>query len=374
MIKFLHCADVHLDSPLSCLNHAVGERLRDSLKQTFLDMLTFAKEENLSMVLIAGDLFDTGYIRESTVKDVKAAMGALSCPVIISPGNHDPYHKTGAYTALAELENVYLFTSREMQRFDFDDIGISVSGYAFTEDRLDTCPLSEDYELSEQNINVLCAHADMLSPVSKYAPLRPAHLSESGFSYAALGHVHKAPPAETFGRTLAAYCGFAQGRSYDEPGYGGAMIVSITEDGRATAEKRLFSRTQYLTIKMDISGAEDGADVLKAMQKAIESGGYGEETSLRVVLGGVVSPDCEIRKDRLVAAFPSLAQLEVRDDTIPVYNLSYLENDLTIKGEFYRALKDKLFSNDDYERKVAAKALKIGLCALDGRPCDKEEL
>ena len=54
MIKFLHCADVHLDSPLSCLSHAVGERLRDALKQTFLDMLTFAKEENLSMVLIAG--------------------------------------------------------------------------------------------------------------------------------------------------------------------------------------------------------------------------------------------------------------------------------------------------------------------------------
>ena len=81
---------------------------------------------------------------------------------------------------------------------------------------------------------------------------------------------------------------------------------------------------------------------------------------------GDVSPSAEVQAEAIKAAFPTLFLVEVKDETVPLFDCDYLESDLTIKGAFFRELLPKLRSQDEYERAVAAKALRYGLAALSG--------
>ena len=67
-------------------------------------------------------------------------------------------------------ENVYIFSSPELDCFRFDDIGVNVYGYAFTESHMDKCPFSDPPALDKDKINLLCAHGDLLDTDSRYCP------------------------------------------------------------------------------------------------------------------------------------------------------------------------------------------------------------
>ena len=89
MIKIFHCGDIHLDAPFSGISPAEGRERRNSLCARFLDMLDFAKKSRADIVLISGDLFDSGYVRAETEAKLIEAFSALDCPIVIAPGNHD---------------------------------------------------------------------------------------------------------------------------------------------------------------------------------------------------------------------------------------------------------------------------------------------
>ena len=69
----------------------------------------------------------------------------------------------------------------------------------------------------------------------------------------------------------------------------------------------------------------------------------------------------------LSASDLGLALLQIEDNTLPIFAAEYLENDISLRGALYRQLLPKMRSDDENERKVAAEALRIGLCALEGK-------
>lgn len=370
MKKILHTGDVHLDSPFASLGYEGGVKARAELLGTFRKMMEYAHDKCADAVLISGDLFDCTYVSADTADGVVDALACAGCPVVIAPGNHDPYTASSFYCSGRLPDNVYVFSEEKMQTFDFDDIGISVSGYAFTSDRLEHNPVC-DFEIPESaqnNIRILCAHAELNKPLSKYAPLTTGNIARCGFSYAALGHIHNAPQGIRAGSCLVSYCGFPSGRSFDENGFGGAMWVSIDDDGTACAEKIVFSEHRYLTCKCDISGAENNAQISDEIKKLISDNALGGETYLRVMLCGTVglstSPNCvALAKD----CRSTLAGLRVEDSTFVIPDAESLEKDFTVRGELYRVLLPKLSGDDPDERRQAAQALRIGLFALDDR-------
>ena len=369
MIRILHCGDLHLDSPFSSLTHEQSEARRKELRETFTYMMNYARSENVDLVLIAGDLFDSDFVFRDTLSLLDARFSALTCPVVISPGNHDPYTPDSLYAGGKLPDNVHVFTEETPARFDFPAIGVSVSGYAFTSDRYERNPLDAPMPLHPTHINILLGHADITSPISKYAPIPLRSLEKSGFAYAALGHVHNPTKAIRIGKTTAAYCGVAEGRSFDEPGFGGARLVSIerTDHGISVSTKRLiFSHRRYMTEQVEVDGAERDEDVAGKIAERIALQGYGKETALRIVLRGSVAlhytPNAAALTERCRG---ELYLLEVRDMTSPVFDAAYLREDQTIRGELYRALEPQLNSADERQRKVASLALQYGLNALD---------
>ena len=367
-IKIFHTGDFHLDSPFSGYNVKESDTRREGLREAFSSALAKAADDGCDIILIAGDLFDCGYVTAETVKRAFSDIEKCSLPVILTPGNHDPYREGGIFDRADKPKNLFVFTSPMLSRLDLDSLPVSIHGYAFTSDRIDEPPVTTDkIDLHPTNINLLLAHADIYSPISKYAPLSTRTLEASGFAYAALGHVHKAEEPMVCGATTVSYCGFPEGRGFDELGFGGAMEVTIDlSPGSVSTERVILSGRRYMIETVDVTGAETASDVAAAIERTVKEKKFGGETSLRAVLVGAVSPDLpsDIRLD---AAELGLSILEIENSTSPIYDGSALENDVSLRGALYRRLLPALSSDDKQERAVASEALRLGLAALDGK-------
>lgn len=366
MIRFLHCADLHLDSPFSGLGAVESEARREEQRELFRALICLAKNRRSDFVLIAGDLFDSGFTTASTIKFVSDMLGTLDCPVIISPGNHDPYTDGGPYAGNLP-ENVKIFTSEKLSSFYFAKNNVCIHGYAFTSERHEESPLAEGVSLDPTKINLLCAHTELDVPLSPYAPIDKKQLAASGFDYAALGHVHNAPSPETLGKTLTAYSGCLEGRSFDELDFG--SVIEVTIDGnKITSEKLRIAKRRYMVETIDITGVEKDGEVIDRIRQRIAVKNYKEETALRVMLTGALSPEYTPSIRFITDEIDGLYHLEIKDNTIPVLDYAELERDMSIRGEYYRELVAKMHTMNAEDRKVAAEALRIGLCALSGKP------
>lgn len=369
MLKLLHCGDIHLDSPFSLLDREESLRRRDELRRTFLEMLAFARTEGVAVVLIAGDLFDHGFATAETLNLLCEAFCAMEdIRFVIAPGNHDAAVAGSAYLGGKFPENVTIFTSETLDYVDYDDLGLRVWGYGFTSERLERSPLAGQNLTVPGKTAVLCAHADLGAPLSKYAPLSGADLAASGLCYAALGHVHNPGEPQTFGSTLAAYSGCLVGRSYDECGFGGAVLVGI-EDGRVAEWRRVpLAHRQYLVEQLTVDGAASDADVIAALTTKITAVGWGDETALRVQLTGAVEPAYAPNLNAIAdTCRAGLWQLELQDHTLPVWGSDYLERDPSIRGALYRTLLPQMQTGTPDERSRAVAALRLGLAALEGK-------
>lgn len=363
MVKILHTADLHLDSPNSGLGLAAADWVRNEQRRVFSKMMDYAAKGDVDLVLISGDLFDGKYISNETKNLVKSTFAALPCPVVIAPGNHDPYNAVSLYHTGEMPQNVYVFSSEEMQIFDLDEIGVSVCGYAFMTDRLESSPISSFVPRRTAYPLVLCTHADLGATFSKYAPVSVSDIERCNFAYAALGHIHNEP--EGLPENIK-YCGFPTGRSFDELGDGGAYLVTLDGE-KISTERIVFSEHRFMRDRLDVSEAQTSADIEKLIRAYVQTKGYGGETSLCLELCGTLPLSLAPDLERLAKADTPLRQLKLKDATTALPDTKYLEEDLTLRGELYRTLLPKLNSPDADERKSATLALRLGLCAIDGQ-------
>lgn len=366
MLKILHTGDLHLDSPLSTLDFTIAQKLREEEKRSFERMMQYAIQNDVDLILIAGDLFDGKYVTSATKELVIKLFRDFAKPIVISPGNHDPYSLVPLYRSSELPENVHVFSSEKLSRFDFDELETSVFGYAFVTNSLEHSPLAEyDMSLGKNPVRLLCAHADVGSPLSKYAPVTVFDIERFDFSYAALGHIHK-PPEIKSGKTPISYSGFLFGRSFDEVGEGGAYLVTV--DQEKTESRRIsFSDYAFLREELDVSGAVDNFEIAQKISDFITERSFGKNIFLRLTLVGGIEMGLNVNTKALEKNSGELALLEIKDNTSFVLGCDFLRHDLSVKGEIYRILLPKLESDDPEERKLAAKALEVAICALDGQ-------
>ncbi len=364
IMKILHTGDLHLDSPFAGLDISRAERRRREMREVFSRMMRFAKESAVDMVVIAGDLFDSAFVTRETVMLLCREFSALSCPVVISPGNHDPYTAGSVWEKTAFPENVHIFKDSSLQRFSFDSLGCDVYGYAFTSAYETECRLGGRV-IDPDRINILLCHGDVTSPISKYAPLPPAAIRAFGADYAALGHIHNTQATEAPLKGLGAYCGCPEGRDFGECGEKGALMIDIGKDVTAVDFVR-FSKRVYESHNLNVDGAEDMSSVSAAIDSFVKGCGFGEEHLLRINLIGSVSPSLVISTEALSENTRGLFYLEIEDSTSPTWNAALLAGDRGIRGELYRTLLPDLEGEDSEKRKTAALALRYGLAALSG--------
>ncbi|MBO5415253.1 MAG: DNA repair exonuclease [Clostridia bacterium] len=367
MIKIFHTGDLHLDSAFHRFSYSERKAARERQRAVFAKMMRYVADNGFDMVLICGDLFDTKNVTPETEECVIKALSSLDCPVVISPGNHDPYSGISLYSDGRLPENVCVFNSPEMQVVEFDELGVQVCGYAFMSDSYRACPLEGFETPSFDGISLLCAHTALDAPMSLYAPILGSDIEKCGFTYAALGHIHKLSEPLTLGKCTVAYCGFPDSRGFDEEGVGGALAVTIDGD-KVSVEKIPFGETRYISDTLDISPSANNTALVGQIEEYVASRDFGENTALRLTLVGETdfsfSPDMTMVRNLLSQKF---MYAEAEDKTLPRIDTAALESDYTLRGEVYRILRPRLESSDIEQRRIAAGALRTALLAIDGR-------
>lgn len=369
-MKILHTGDLHLDSAFHSLSERQAEIRKNELRAAFTSMMTYARMNDISLALFAGDVFDSAYATRETLSLLAAEFARFDRPVVIATGNHDP--SGTLWNGVDFPDNVTILGKPEMRRVVFPELNCEVWGYGFDTQNLDKSPL-EGFRLpdigdtsdpaDENRIRLVVCHADTLDPGSTNAPLSEQSLRDCGADYIALGHIHNAPP---MGEKWA-YCGCLEGRKFTEPGPKGACIAEIRkENGVADVRVRRvrFSKRRYETAEVPVDGIHTQAEAAERIAAYIAEKKLGEDCLLRVTLTGQVDPALVLQPELFDPR--GLFSLTVVDNTVPEVDLDVLRRDPGIRGAFYRALAPRLTSHDPRERASAILALRAGLSAIDG--------
>ncbi len=368
MIKIIHTADLHLDSPLTALTGASSAERRRELCATFTSLTMSVKMNKADFLLIAGDLFDSLFVSPDTIALLCREFASIpDCKIIIAPGNHDPYTKASYYRSYDFPENVYIFSSPELTYFDFPESNVKIYGWAFDKEIMESCPLGDFTVEDKSCINILLAHGE-LDGDGVYCNIPKRQLAACGFDYVALGHRHTHKGFEKIGNGYVSYSGCLEGRGFDETGEKGALLILIDKKPVLDFSGKLvpFAKRKYIIDSIDVSGAKSNSDIVEMVSRFIEQKHYDENIALRLRLSGNVSSEFKLSEAYLREQFTRLYIFDPIDDTVPDKDSSSLRDAPTIKGEFYRELEHLLNSPDKDEREIAAMALRYGMAAMNG--------
>ena len=110
MIRILHAADLHLDSPFESLPEEKAALRRSEQRALLRSLAQLRAETGAELVLLSGDIFDSDRTWPETEDALRLALAEMEVPVFIAPGNHDFFRLGGRWQRLALPENVHVFT------------------------------------------------------------------------------------------------------------------------------------------------------------------------------------------------------------------------------------------------------------------------
>jgi exonuclease SbcD len=293
LIKFLHVADIHLDSPLQGLEtyaEAPVDDIRGATRRAFVRLVDLAVAEEIDFLIIAGDLYDGAWKDYNTGLFFVAQMGRLQragIKVFLVAGNHDAESRITRNLSLPG--NVHSFSSRKPESVYLDELGVILHGqsYARREVREN---LALDYPLAAPGlINIGILHTSLAGREGHeaYAPCRIDDLVSRGYDYWALGHVHRRE--EVSSRPWIVFPGNIQGRHSKEGGAKGATMVTVDDDHRFTVSHQPLDVLRWSVCEIDLSGCAGETELQDRVRGALEKEQKGNDTELlcvRLVLRG----------------------------------------------------------------------------------------
>jgi DNA repair exonuclease SbcCD nuclease subunit len=293
---FIHCADLHLDSPfegLRAVDSQMGARLRDATFQAFDQVINLAVQAGADFIIVAGDVYDGEdrslraqlRFRDSLARAVEAG---ISC--YVAHGNHDPL--SGWEAGLEMPPGVHRFGGREVERLEVrrgGEILAHLFGISF--------PIREVKENLAARfpqgdgpfaVGVLHANVGGDPDYDNYAPCTVDDLLRCRMDYWALGHIHTRRILRPE-RPLIVYPGNTQGRSIHEPGDRGCYLVRVDETGRAGAEFVATDVVRWFSQAVDIAALNTVDDLLSALsgvKDEVRAAAEGRGAILRIELRG----------------------------------------------------------------------------------------
>ena len=236
MIRFIHCADIHLGSPFTGLqqkNSTIAFQAIEATKKAFLTLINTAIEYHVDFVLISGDIFDSSHqhIQEKIfLKEHLQRLAQAGIYTYLIHGNHD----YGRFTEDWNNDWVKVFkeeVSTEILKTSSGE-SVAISGFSYdtrwiTESMAMHFPLRNslvDYHLGMYHGQTRTASDSSTA----YAPFKVSDLEKLHYDYWALGHIHRAMDLDSYGKI--AYSGTIQGRSFKEMGEKGFYVITLNKN------------------------------------------------------------------------------------------------------------------------------------------------
>ncbi len=353
-MKIIHCADLHLDSKLeSNLPPAKSRERKNEIKMAFCRMVDYAKENNVTAVIIAGDMFDTNRMLPTTRDLILGKIAECKeIDFLYLCGNHD------AGKSLAECDlpgNLKLFSDK-WSSFEFGNV--TVTGVELTEENCRH--IYGGLALNRESFNIVAMHGE-IGTSSGVDAVNRSELNDKGINYLALGHYHKHETGSLGKDGIWAYSGCLEGRGFDECGDKGFILLDIAENGTFTHTFVKNSIRDIVEIECNVSGCEDSAEILKKIDEITAD--VNQNSMVKVVLCGGLSPevikDIEYFKKHLNEKFWFA---KVKDNTRIELKIEDYLNDVSLKGEFIRVTMAS-----DMPDEMKSRVIECGLAALSGQ-------
>lgn len=352
-MKILHCADIHLDSPME--THMTREQAatrNTEILKSFQRMTEYAAREKIKLVLIAGDFFDGERVTRRTVDGILDAVTSTpQIDYLYVSGNHDNW--TNAFIDYEVPVNFKCFTDK-WDTFTYGDV--SVSSIEMTKANVEM--LYEQLPRQNNVINIVMLHGQT-STVSGVDNVNLTLLKNKNIQYLALGHIHKYSWGQLDRDGIYCYPGCLEGRGFDECGKKGFVVLDT--DARKIEPAFIpFSLREIHNIEIDITGCLNNTEIYNAMKK--ETRDIQKDDMVEFILTGTqdISTDISI-KYLYRLADSDFFFVKIKDNTKVAIDPKEYENDISLKGEFIRLV---MASDLSEERKI--QIIRTGIEALIG--------
>lgn len=271
--RFVHTADVHLDSPLRSLalrDPDVAELIGNATRQAFERTIELCLEEQVDALMIAGDLYDGDLRSMKTAVFFGTQMRRLTeagIRVYLIRGNHDAESVITKHLSLPD--GVHVFSGRA-EAIPIEESGVVVHGISFARPQAPESLLPKFKAPVSGCVNIGLLHTSLAGAEGHdtYSPCSLADLTGHGFDYWGLGHVHRREVHASAVCTVV-MPGIPQGRDIGEAGPKSVTLVTVADDGSITLEERFTSVAQFERVKADVTGLSEWPDVLNALEAVL---------------------------------------------------------------------------------------------------------
>ena len=360
MIRILHAADLHLDSPFQGLDRERAAARRGEQRALLERIAAIAKSRQADVLLLAGDLLDGDSPYPETARLLEQVLPQIGVPVFIAPGNHDWYGAYSVWARLALGENVHIFNSERIQCVSLPALNARVWGAAFTAKHRGA-PLRGFVPPEKGNTtDIMVLHGEVTEAASDYGPISREDIARSGMDYVALGHVHTCSGLCQAGPTWYAWPGCPEGRGFDETGEKGVLLTEV-EPGRCRTEFIPLEGRRYEVLDVDLT---DAADHIAAVRAALGRDASRDIYRVRLTGEPAREPDMAALQQALAGQFYAL---ELRDETRLRRDIWDSRDEDSLRGLFLARLWQQYqAAADDGARERISRAARYGLRALEG--------
>ncbi len=351
-MKFIHCADLHIDSRMKThLNVQQANDRRREILLTFERMVNYAIENDVSAILIAGDMFDTSAISSSTKKRIRDIIQENSnLDFLYLAGNHD---ESNLIEEFVGLENLKTF-DKKWTSYDYGDVRIT--GCKTTK--------NTNYDLlslDREKVNIVMLHGQIVQhnveQNNENIPL--PMLKNKNIDYLALGHIHSYESQQLDNRGVYAYSGCLEGRGFDECGKKGFILIEVKGDN-IRHEFVPFASRELFDITYDLSNGQDWFDVERGIIDAVSESPT--SSMVKVTLVGKYPLSLEKQIDFTEKKLNSTFYFaKIKDNSSLKLDEKDYSLDMSLRGEFIRKVMASDMSQEDQDAIIL-----MGVRALEG--------
>ena len=342
-----------MDSPMEThMTREQAAKRNTEILMSFQRMTEYAENENVRVVLIAGDLFDGERVTRRTVEGVLDAVRRTpQIDYLYVSGNHDD--QTNAFADQEIPENFKRFTDK-WNTIEYGDA--AVSGIEITKSNAST--LYGQLPVQKSRVNIVMLHGQ-ISSACGVDQVNLNLLKGKNINYLALGHIHTYSCEQLDCDGIYCYPGCLEGRGFDECGEKGFVLLDT--DGRKITPTFIpFSSRKLHRVTVDITGAATNSAVYQTMKRASQN--IDKKDMVEFILTGAADPSARIAKKYLYNLVESdFFFVKIKDETKLILDPKDYENDISLKGEFIR-----LVMASDAGEADKIKIIRTGLEALAG--------